>query len=420
MPLFLKLVGHGHLAIDLQLAISVLCWLFLAYQVGTLTRRRAVRLAAFAGTLLLSLSPEVIQWDGLLLSESLSLSLGAAVLGCCIWFARSLGLVALAVAAALSFLWAFTRDANAFLVVAAALPCAIAWIAGRRQARLLVAAILAVAILVLDLMSVPGSGMADARRQILGEPTAAHVDSPSVRKALVRRREYHLLVSPRWEFPLINILGTRVLTDHGRLEYFARHRMPTPAALLQRRGQYASDRGGAFFTDPRLVAVRRWVHGSGRSTYLGYILAHPLYVFESLRGGVSEMLFPPRDLVFGGGGPESKSPPEARVSTVLPAPVQSVVLDRTAACAAFWLAIVAAVAFLIVTRKPSAAWLVPITFVLAAPFEGAALWLGDAQSMIRHGVTLAVFSRAALIALLVAAVGSRRRANVRRIASPAA
>jgi len=60
--------------------VSIACWLALAAAVAWNVRRSGMRPVAFSLVLLFSLSVWITQWDSLILSESLAVSLAAAAL----------------------------------------------------------------------------------------------------------------------------------------------------------------------------------------------------------------------------------------------------------------------------------------------------------------------------------------------------
>src|SRR4051812_39215883 len=88
VPLFYKLVSGNEARIWIQLALSIVCWLALAAAVAATISERRRRPLAFSAVLLFALAPEVVLWDAGLLSESVSLSLTAALTAAWLWIAR--------------------------------------------------------------------------------------------------------------------------------------------------------------------------------------------------------------------------------------------------------------------------------------------------------------------------------------------
>ena len=146
-PLFLMLCGGDERVVAwAQLALSTVCWVLLGLAVG----RRAAGGPVLAMAVVLGIAsvPEVAQWDHVLLTESVSLSLTALLVALGLWAleVRSgwrgvpplLGMVACGAALVA------VRDANAVLVAGGAAACAGGFLWGRLPVRwLCVAAALA-------------------------------------------------------------------------------------------------------------------------------------------------------------------------------------------------------------------------------------------------------------------------------------
>ena len=107
-----------------QLVISVLCWLVLAVATARCVRDERLRFVAFALVLVFSLSTSITRWDSLMLTESISVSLTAAVVATWLVLVRLPRPTARSIASVLvvTLLWTFARDTNAVLVVLVTLP----------------------------------------------------------------------------------------------------------------------------------------------------------------------------------------------------------------------------------------------------------------------------------------------------------
>ncbi|MFL5868417.1 MAG: hypothetical protein ACJ766_15060, partial [Thermoleophilaceae bacterium] len=205
---------------------------------------------AFGLVLLVSLSIWITQWDRVILSESLGISLTAALFAAWLALVRAPNGWTVAAVLATTALWAFTRDTNALLVLLA-VPCVLGWIAlrGVRPGRVVLAAGL-VAIFAASTASQSG-------------PHASWA---------------------RWEAPLLNVIGVRVLTNPGELHYFRDHGMPLPRPVRVLDGTLLGSRhlspGTALDRDPRLEGFRDWVRGHGRQTLGTYLMTHPYRTFR--------------------------------------------------------------------------------------------------------------------------------------------
>jgi hypothetical protein len=115
VPLLYRLEGDDQMRIVAQLLFSIVCWLGLAWAVSLSLRWR--RLAPWAAlvVLLFSLTPAVVMWDTLLLSESVTLSLFALGTAVALLLVRRPGWDSVAAFLAVAGLWVFARDSNAYV-----------------------------------------------------------------------------------------------------------------------------------------------------------------------------------------------------------------------------------------------------------------------------------------------------------------
>ena len=104
-----------------QFVVSVVCWLALAAVTARCVQDHRLRPIAFGVVLLFSLSSSITRWDHLILTESLAVSLTAAVLAAWLAFIRRPTGLSVAAVLLVSLLWAFVRDTNTVLVIFTAL-----------------------------------------------------------------------------------------------------------------------------------------------------------------------------------------------------------------------------------------------------------------------------------------------------------
>src|SRR5438270_6870 len=109
-----------------QFAVSVVCWPLLAGAVARCLRPGVYRYLAFGAVLLFSMTIPIIQWDRVLLSESLSISLTALVLASWLELVRAPRPAMVFGVLAASVLWVFARDSNG-IVALTIVPFALAW-----------------------------------------------------------------------------------------------------------------------------------------------------------------------------------------------------------------------------------------------------------------------------------------------------
>jgi hypothetical protein len=384
-PLFYKLLGSDVPRVVGQVTLSTVAWIALACALASSIERPRVRLVAFAAVLLFSLAPQVTHWDSILLAESLSLSLTAAALAAWIWHVNRPSWRRLALAAAVTLLWVMARDASAYLAACAGVGMLIAvpFVARRRLMLAGAAAMLAIA--VLSLVSANGGATVDQRAAALsGKPNGAF--GRTVEAYRLPAQQYFLFSEGRWEFPLLNVIGQRVLTDPGRLSYFRDHGMPVTPALTRMAGEYAPGRGGAFYRSPQLAGFRHWLVDKGTSTYMAYLLTHPAQTLKPFTTDLRTTLFANESL------PEDETAGAARerVRDVLPEPLQRMLLQSSALGLGLWLVLGGVAVFLALTRRPQR-------------------WNGDSQELQRHSLLIGVMGRLGILMLLFVALDSPRR-----------
>jgi hypothetical protein len=69
-----------------QTVLSLACWIFLAWSLVQWLHARSMRIAAFMVIILLGMSEPIMVWESCLLSESVSTSLLAAMIGAWLLF----------------------------------------------------------------------------------------------------------------------------------------------------------------------------------------------------------------------------------------------------------------------------------------------------------------------------------------------
>jgi hypothetical protein len=378
VPMVYKLVPHDDDArAVVQLVISVACWAALAAAVARCLRPSAYRVVAFAVVLAFSASFPIIRWDRLVLSESVSISLTALVAAVWLELVRSPRPRAVIAVLAVNLLWVFTRDSNAYLALATALP-ALVWLARPGATPRRWPAVLAGGLVAISLASVAATGTQEAQ---------------------LRRNDR----------PLLHVVGRRVLIHPDQRAYFERHGMPSPTPLVLRRHKALAALGVTIPSDARSDAFLRWVRRHGRATLARYLLAHPL---ASLRPLVKF-----RQRLLGGVTIGYRSP-DARMA--LPEPIASALYPQRAADALLWLAVVSGVALLAaLVGCPRWTWLVPIGLILLEIPHALLVYHGDTLEIPRHAILMAIMLRLGVLMLALFAVGALLERLVEQVRAPA-
>lgn len=236
-----------------QTVISIVCWVCcMVLVVSSLNGWFAKALAAFL-ILGFGFVPQVADWDSILSSESLSISLFALLAGLLIkvlpngegdsirsWLA-AVGLLAV------NFFWIFTRDTNAYFVFMEAVLLIIAAViwwarkAGQRISTLICGFLLA--------------GLFIFHQGTMHE-------------------------SGRWMVPLLNNLTANVFPYEERVEFFKQYEMPADEETL-------SLTGSAEYNDITAnEKLMHWARRFGLQTYQKFLLSMPLWsvlqVYENL------------------------------------------------------------------------------------------------------------------------------------------
>ncbi len=238
VPLIHKLASSNHKAIILiQTALATFGWSFLAFQAKKSIKHSLLGISCFVFILLFSLSFNITGWDSTLLSESVSLSFLAMLVGSWLWMERTNWTWASTLFfLAIAFSWGFTRETNMWFLFSLSLPLLVLSFrpANRKYASL--------ALLFLILF---------AFNQITSDK------------------------GQRWVFPFQNVLAQRVLVNSDATLFFAACGMPVSPQLLNLTGGWASSNDWAFYNDPDLDEYRDWLHSSGKSCYIKWLLSNP-------------------------------------------------------------------------------------------------------------------------------------------------
>ena len=368
VPFVLKVFGTGDAAFTFQLILSIGCWLALAASVVASLRHPVLRVAGFAAVLVFSLHRDVVQWDLLLLSESVAVSLTVAAVAAWLHAARRMTPRRVALAVVVTGAWVFARDPHAYVVLLVALglaASALVWRGGELRLRLLAAAGLgAIALLSFVLASV----------------------------------NY-----VRWQYPVQNVMVVRIAADADDLRYFQDAGMPTDERFLRLAREYRAS-GDDPFLHPRDVerhperppgpfAAQRWLMDEGRRVYLRFLLTHPGYVARALGDLDHSLLDPDVDRY-------APDPPPADVP-VLPSVVQPPGIAGPLVLVVLALGAAGLAASRRLARRE---WAVPLA-MMALPLPFALLiWHGEVLELDRHGLIGALSLRLGAVLLLLLAV----------------
>ena len=339
-----------------QWIVSIAAWLFLAAVVYATFERAWAKYAGCGLVLAFSLVPAVAVWDGALLSESLTLSLGAILVGTLLLLAKRPTAWTAAAVLVVAFLLAGTRSTNGYVVPFLVIPLVVLF--ARNRPRLAVA------------VSVGALAVAGY----------CYVSS-NVRQ---------------WQVPLGEIIALRVLDNPSELRYFTDRGMPVSGSLAQDILANRTPLAG-FEKAPSLAFFMPWFNAKATSVYRDYLLSHPSASLLDPIRDLPSMVSPSsstHDLQalpvhFYAAGGYRDALPSWLASAFYPSSWQFLL-----AWAAMVLSLLGALAFLGVGRR---IWIVPVVLLLSAVPHAMIVWDGDSASIGRHALLLAVYVRLGLI-----------------------
>ncbi len=248
-PLFFKALGlRPRLIAVAQTALSIAAWCFLGIAVAAHSRRLVPGMFGMTAVLAYSLTDNRFLWHTVILSESLTLSCTAALLGSWLLYLGKRSAARAAAVTAAGVLFALVRDTNAYMLA-------------------LLGAVLIAAEILRALTARKGA----RRLNMLIAAAYLAVFAVSV---------WSHSAGQRWVFPFYNLISQRVLTSAQSTHFFEKRGMPVNDALMSRAGKWAASDERLYYNSPELKEFRRWAHQSGRQTYISFLLASPGHLIK--------------------------------------------------------------------------------------------------------------------------------------------
>ena len=302
-----------------------------------------LQVLAFCLILGFSLDRHISGWDSVMLTESLSVSSLALFIAACAWLLQGWHVAKVVAFFVTAFVLAFTRDTNAWMLLALSLlillAIALRW--AKVQALILAAGLACIF--------------------LLSNATAT--------------------IGERWVFPLGNLITRRVLPNAAALQYFESCGMPVSPALMRLSGEFANSDSQAIFYGPDLDAFRYWLREHGKNCYVGWLIANPvLSATDTLHEAGGLIAFPTVDRFF-----------SRQYDPVLPALVGQVFYPERFP---LWIWGYTTLAALIVVWKRSwndnALWALFACLTLLVFPHLILTWHGDAMAPDRHALSVGV------------------------------
>lgn len=236
-----------------QLALTIAAWGALAWSISAFFKNAFLRFFSFSVILALSLVRHLAGWDFTLMTESLSLSVFALFIASGIWLLRGWKIYKVVVCLGIAFLFAFTRDTNAYLLLMFGGLILIAIFLRQLQIKFLVFVLGFFAIFFLSNLN------AD--------------------------------LSQRWVFPLMNVIGKRILPRAEVLPAFEACGMPITPELLDAAGLYANENNRKLADDPALEGFRIWVAEKGKYCYVKWLASNPISTAQAALREFDAMIY---------------------------------------------------------------------------------------------------------------------------------
>ena len=356
-PVFLlvmkMLSGRWQFVTWAQFAIAVAAWILLAAVAARGSRSVAGKVAAVVTVLLLGSCLDVVQWDRLIGTESLTISLGVLLISAWYLLYERFRPWRMTFVVVLTILWGMLRDANAIVVGVVGIGLGLWMLVHRSRVRGQVFAVAGVCLLTLVLSFVSGD------------------------------------IGARWEEPVKNVVTMRVLLSPERRDFFLARGLPLDRRQVRSVAGRCVNPAGAFFckkvTDPRFYD---WIDHHARSVYFQSWFSFPATsLWEPLahsRLTIGTQL--PLGLVAFNGldDPSGRS-------------IERWVFPRSPRVLVGWLVLDAlALAYTVRRRGWPRAAMLPVVLVVLTYAHLWAIWTGDAFDVTRHALAASVQLRLGL------------------------
>jgi uncharacterized membrane protein len=361
VPLLYTALPIDTLRVIAQLAIGIAAWSLLAIAVHRAVEHRVLAWIGTVIVLLLGLMPQVTKWDAIQMSESLSISLLVAlVAGLLLVAGRQPSPRQLAAVLGVMTLWVFTRQVNA-AVLLVLLPFLLVWCARRLRGRR------AVAVAVTLALVAAWGGLASSREEQISRYNA------------------------------LQILENRIVPRPDDLRFFTDRGLPTPPALFEDAGAFPGWPGSRLFYDGEFMG---WINEHWRTTYLSFLLQHPLETVSRPLREAPEFLS--NDPIL------PRRPVASR--PVVPEPIEGLLWDDDPGDLPLWIALAACAVVLARRRRVfPRSWEVPALLLSMAAVSGFVTWHSAAGDLARLFIPTALMMRLALLLLLLLAADAWQR-----------
>ncbi len=388
VPFFYMLVDGDAQSIGiLQSALSVISWFSLGLALACLFQPGALRAVILIGTCVFSLSSPVNQWDGVIMSESIFLSLLVGSISTTIFAVRAMlltGRIPLVTGILwflVSLLFVGSRDSAVYFLVVPWVSALVWCVIQSRRPR-------------------------DEDQPAF--PMKSFAKALLVGFALIVASQVSLQNSKRWQTPLINVILNRVLPDAELYEQWIElYDLPRDPLLEGQANKFAWNRVGddqqlRILIKPgnRLAEFGGWLKRRGMRSYQRHlVIDEPVRSIREAVNGLNQGLNPVPPIAAG--VRESSYSKGAGITEWTLALTK---FTYVALPAPLWTCVVAAgLALLCFFRRP--AFRAPAVFVLVllggAAVQAFVTWHGDVAEVPRHTLVVGILVRVGLGVLAV-------------------
>ena len=372
---------HPRAIVTFQIACSLLCWGLLSLAVSKAITTIWLKPLAYTLVLLFGLSADIILWDFMILSESLSISLFVVLVATAFWLLHQWHPAKLLALIITGGVWAVCRETNAWLLLSMAIVIGVIGLFQRKHR---------VACFVLALCWCAFF----AANSISAKMSAQKWTLPST--SAYAAFELPPRMGQRWIFPFLNVLTQRILPNPAKVQWFVDHGMPVTPDLMHLAGQWGSGDNFAAYRLASLQPFRAWLLNQGHSCYIKYLASDcratilaPWFNIKSLLSSDTGEPLPPGFVPI--------LPPWLS-ACIYPPPVFP-----------FWpwiagLIVFAGLSFACRDRRRK--WWVPLGLLLLSYPHALLVWHGDAMAVERHALLLQIQVRLAIWIILLFVIDS--------------
>lgn len=367
--------------VTLQIMCSLLCWCLLSLAIARAVTTIWLKPLAYTLVMLFGLSADIILWDFMIMSESLSISIFALLVATAFWLLNQWHPAKLWALIIAGGVWAFSRETNAWLLLGMAM--VIGTIGLFHRKRRVAYFVLALCWCVFFVVNSMSAKMGAQKWTIPSTSAYAAFEVPP-------------RMGQRWIFPFLNVLTQRILPNPSKVQWFADHGMPVTPDLMHLAGQWGADDNFAVYRLPALQPFRAWLLDQGQSCYMKYLVSDYRATILAPWCNIKSLL-----------SSETGEPLPPGFVPILPPWLSAGIYPRPVF--PFWpwvagLIVFAGLSFAV--RERQRKWWVPLALLLLAYPHALLVWHGDAMAVERHALLLQIQMRLAIWIMLLFVIDS--------------